>query len=50
MIISEDKLVRIVQSFNEYVEIQEINLREELDHYTKKIRDNKKNPHEPLNK
>ncbi|CAD8188544.1 unnamed protein product [Paramecium octaurelia] len=50
VVISEDKLVRIVQSFNEYVEIQEVNLREELDHYTKKIRENKKNPHEPLNK
>ena len=50
MVISEDKLARIVQSFNEYVEIREANLREELDLYTKRIRDNKKNPHEPLNK
>lgn len=44
----EEKLSKIVASFHEYVDIHEANLREELDIYTRKIREGRRYTTEPL--
>ncbi|CAD8166320.1 unnamed protein product [Paramecium pentaurelia] len=38
--VHDDKLQKIIQTFTEYVDIYQVNLTEELEHLSKKIRDN----------